>query len=77
MFNNLVDLSQDGWIVPGAGEPIASLIPSKVPLGEGYNEVLDAGKRYSRTHVIRHQQALGRKVRVLSTSLLSSESRLC
>lgn len=63
---------------PGAGEPIASLIPSKVPLGEGYNEVLDAGKRYSRTHVIRHQQAVGRKVRVLkSTLLLSSESILC
>ena len=44
------------------GEPVANLIPSKVPLGETFNELIDAGKRYSKTHVVRHQQALGRKV---------------
>ncbi|CAK9277141.1 unnamed protein product [Sphagnum jensenii] len=53
----------EGWSdCPGAGEPIARLIPSKVPLGESFNELLEPGKRYSRAHVVRHQQALGRKV---------------
>lgn len=52
-----------GWLdCPGAGDPICNLIPSKVPLGETFNELLDAGKRYSRRHVVRHQQAVGRKV---------------
>lgn len=53
----------EGWLdCPGAGDPICNLIPSKVPLGETFNELLDAGKRYSRRHVVRHQQAVGRKV---------------
>lgn len=47
------------------GEPVANLIPSKVPLGESFNELIDAGKRYSRAHVVRHQQAVGRKVSLL------------
>jgi hypothetical protein len=55
--------SVSGWSdCPSAGEPIARLIPSKVPLGESFNELLEPGKRYSRAHVVRHQQALGRKV---------------
>lgn len=53
----------EGWLdCPGAGDPIANLIPSKVPLGETFNELLDAGRRYSRRHVVRHQTALGRKI---------------
>lgn len=53
----------EGWLdCPHTGEPIANIIPSKVPLGETFNELLDPGKRFSRRHVVRHQQALGRKV---------------
>lgn len=45
------------------GEPCANLfIPTKVPLGERFNEVIPAGKRFSKTHVLRHQRANAREV---------------
>ena len=63
IFSHLLHNNCPGWLdCPGAGEPVVNLIPSKVPLGETFNELLDPGRRYSKKHVVRHQQALGRKV---------------
>eukprot|EP01018_Ginkgo_biloba_P032026 Gb_15931 [translate_table: standard] len=51
----------DGWIdCPGAGQPIACLIPSKVPLGESFNDCIGPGKRYSSKQVVHQQRVLGR-----------------
>ncbi|KAL1821555.1 hypothetical protein ACET3Z_016424 [Daucus carota] len=52
-----------GWLdCPGAGREISRLIPSKVPLGEHFNDSIVPGKRYSYRQVIRQQNALGRKI---------------
>ncbi|KAL2612317.1 hypothetical protein R1flu_024009 [Riccia fluitans] len=54
----------EGWLdCPSMGEPCAGfLIPSKVPLGERFNEVIPPGKRFSRTHVLRAQRAHQREI---------------
>ncbi|OAE31821.1 hypothetical protein AXG93_1838s1310 [Marchantia polymorpha subsp. ruderalis] len=54
----------EGWLdCPSMGEPCANLfIPTKVPLGERFNEVIPAGKRFSKTHVLRHQRANAREI---------------
>lgn len=37
-----------GWEdCPAFGHPLRGIIPSKVPLGAGFKEVVEAGKRYS------------------------------
>lgn len=38
------------------------MIPSKVPLGESFNDCIIPGKRYSFKQVLHHQRVLGRKV---------------
>lgn len=53
----------EGWIdCPAAGEPLANIIPSKVPLGEKFNDYIIPGKRYSSKQVIHRQRVLGRDV---------------
>ena len=45
-----------GWLdCPPAGQEINGIIPSKVPLGESFNDLVAPGKRYSSRQVI-HQQ---------------------
>ncbi|MBA0572294.1 hypothetical protein Golob_002647, partial [Gossypium lobatum] len=41
---------------------IGCIIPSKVPLGESYNDCIPPGKRYSFKQVIHQQRVLGRKL---------------
>ena len=58
-----------GWLdCPAAGHEIGCLIPSKVPLGEAFNDSVLPGKRYSSRQVIHQQRVLGRKASVLSFS---------
>lgn len=53
----------EGWIeCPKYGQPIAGLIPSKVPLGPHFNEVVEAGKRYSVQLAGRQLRSMGREV---------------
>ncbi|CAM6129287.1 unnamed protein product [Calypogeia fissa] len=54
----------EGWLdCPNMGEPVAGLlIPSKVPLGERFNEVIPPGKRFSKQHVLRTQRTRQREV---------------
>ncbi|KAK1384994.1 mRNA guanylyltransferase [Heracleum sosnowskyi] len=52
-----------GWLdCPTAGNEIGCIVPSKVPLGENFNDCILPGKRYSYKQVIRQQGVLGRKV---------------
>ncbi|XP_039044167.1 mRNA-capping enzyme-like isoform X2 [Hibiscus syriacus] len=52
-----------GWLdCPSAGQEIGFIIPSKVPLGEAYNDCIPPGKRYSFKQVIHQQRVLGRKL---------------
>lgn len=54
-----------GWIdCPSYGQEIDCFIPSKVPLGETFNECIPPGKRYSFKQVIHQQRVLGRRVSV-------------
>ncbi|KAL1194068.1 hypothetical protein V5N11_004113 [Cardamine amara subsp. amara] len=49
-----------GWLdCPGFGMEIGCIIPSKVPLGESYNEHVPPGKRYSFKQVVRNQRING------------------
>lgn len=51
----------DGWIdCPPVGQPLANLIPSKVPLGEAFNDCISPGKRYSSKQVVHQQRVLSR-----------------
>ncbi|KAM0991414.1 hypothetical protein ACFX13_009968 [Malus domestica] len=53
----------NGWLdCPAAGQEISLMIPSKVPLGESYNDCVPPGKRYSFKQVIHQQRVLGRKL---------------
>eukprot|EP00252_Welwitschia_mirabilis_P009903 TRINITY_DN22838_c0_g1_i1.p1 TRINITY_DN22838_c0_g1~~TRINITY_DN22838_c0_g1_i1.p1 ORF type:complete len:663 (-),score=125.64 TRINITY_DN22838_c0_g1_i1:857-2845(-) len=53
----------EGWIdCPSAGQPLGNIIPSKVPLGESFNDCIGPGKRYSWKQVVHQQRALGREV---------------
>lgn len=55
-----------GWLdCPAAGQEINFIIPSKVPLGEAFNDLVLPGKRYSSRQVIHQQRVLGRKVSAL------------
>ena len=55
-----------GWLdCPAAGNEICCMIPSKVPLGEAYNDCIAPGKRYSFKQVVHQQRVLGRKVSIL------------
>lgn len=53
-----------GWLdCPAYGnEILGALIPSKVPLGETFNEEILPGKRYSSKQVVHQQRVLNRKV---------------
>ncbi|KAJ4704509.1 mRNA-capping enzyme-like [Melia azedarach] len=52
-----------GWLdCPAYGQEINCIIPSKVPLGENFNDCIPPGKRYSFKQVIHQQRVLGRKL---------------
>ncbi|XP_059657806.1 uncharacterized protein LOC132304241 [Cornus florida] len=52
-----------GWLdCPAAGQEINFIIPSKVPLGDFFNDCVASGKRYSVRQAIRQQSFLGRKL---------------
>ncbi|PIA38958.1 hypothetical protein AQUCO_02700264v1 [Aquilegia coerulea] len=52
-----------GWLdCPAFGQGIGYIIPSKVPLGEFYNDYVVPGKRYSLRQVIHQQKVLGREL---------------
>lgn len=52
-----------GWLdCPSAGDELFCLIPSKVPLGEAYNDCIVPGKRYSFKQVIHQQRVSGKKL---------------
>ncbi|KAK7390624.1 hypothetical protein VNO78_25950 [Psophocarpus tetragonolobus] len=52
-----------GWLdCPSFGQEICYMIPSKVPLGESFNDCIAPGKRYSFKQVIHQQRVLGRKL---------------
>ncbi|KAI5663666.1 hypothetical protein M9H77_22989 [Catharanthus roseus] len=53
-----------GWLdCPAFGQEIAHImIPSKVPLGESFNDCVVPGKRYSFRQVMHQQRVLGRKL---------------
>nr|GEW53415.1 mRNA-capping enzyme-like [Tanacetum cinerariifolium] len=52
-----------GWLdCPAYGQEIGGLVPSKVPLGESFNDCIIPGKRYSFRQVIHLQRVLGRKL---------------
>ena len=52
-----------GWLdCPSFGQEICCMIPSKVPLGESFNDYIAPGRRYSFKQVIHQQRVLGRKV---------------
>lgn len=62
LFNHIVPHNA-GWLdCPASGQEIFCMIPSKVPLGESYNDCVPPGKRYSFKQVIHQQRVLGRKV---------------
>ncbi|KAK1556045.1 hypothetical protein Q3G72_034963 [Acer saccharum] len=52
-----------GWLgCPALGQEISCIIPSKVPLGEFFNDCIPPGKRYSFKQVIHQLRVLGRKL---------------
>ncbi|KAG8504221.1 hypothetical protein CXB51_002535 [Gossypium anomalum] len=52
-----------GWLdCPAVGKEIGRIIPSKVPLGESYNDCVPPGKRYSFKQAVHKQEVLGRKL---------------
>ncbi|XP_031127118.1 mRNA-capping enzyme-like isoform X1 [Ipomoea triloba] len=52
-----------GWLdCPSSGQDIGCIIPSKVPLGEHFNDCIEPGKRYSFRQVLHRQRVLGRKL---------------
>ncbi|KAI9196769.1 hypothetical protein LWI28_026842 [Acer negundo] len=52
-----------GWLeCPALGQDISCIIPSKVPLGEFFNDCIPPGKRYSFKQVIHQLRVLGRKL---------------
>ncbi|XP_051114210.1 uncharacterized protein LOC127239890 isoform X2 [Andrographis paniculata] len=52
-----------GWLdCPSHGQEINGLIPSKVPLGEAFNDCVPPGRRYSFRQVIHLQRVLDRKL---------------
>lgn len=58
-----------GWLdCPQYGDAVGYIIPSKVPLGESFNDKITLDKRYSPQQAIRQQRHLGREV---STDFIS------
>ncbi|XAR50866.1 mRNA (guanine-N(7)-)-methyltransferase [Bertholletia excelsa] len=52
-----------GWLdCPAYGQEINGIIPSKVPLGESFNDNVPPGRRYSLRQVIHQQRVLQRKL---------------
>ncbi|KAK6944694.1 mRNA capping enzyme, adenylation domain [Dillenia turbinata] len=52
-----------GWLdCPPCGQEIGGMIPSKVPLGESFNDYILPGNRYSFKQVIQRQRVQGRKL---------------
>ncbi|CAA2938458.1 mRNA-capping enzyme-like [Olea europaea subsp. europaea] len=52
-----------GWLdCPAFGQELNCIIPSKVPLGESFNDYILPGIRYSFRQVIHQQRVLGRKL---------------
>ena len=58
-----------GLDCPAFGQEIGCIIPSKVPLGESFNDAIIPGKRYSFRQVLHQQRVLGRKVEALELNL--------
>ncbi|CAA6663422.1 unnamed protein product [Spirodela intermedia] len=53
----------DGWIdCPSFGHCIDFMIPSKVPLGESFNDLVPPGRRYSFKQVIHQNRRAGREI---------------
>ncbi|XP_078446443.1 uncharacterized protein LOC144715411 [Wolffia australiana] len=53
----------DGWIdCPSFGQCIEFMIPSKVPLGESFNDAVPPGRRYSSKQVIHQNRRAGREI---------------
>ncbi|MFS7977311.1 putative mRNA (guanine-N(7)-)-methyltransferase [Helianthus anomalus] len=48
---------------------IGGIVPSKVPLGEAFNDCMVPGKRYSFRQVIHQQRVLGRKVSMRESNI--------
>ncbi|KAL4187197.1 hypothetical protein AMTRI_Chr09g37890 [Amborella trichopoda] len=52
-----------GWLdCPNSGKRIVAIIPSKVPLGESFNDFIAPGRRYSWKQVLRQQKVLGNEI---------------
>ncbi|KAI4301275.1 hypothetical protein L6164_034568 [Bauhinia variegata] len=52
-----------GWLdCPAYGQEIGCIIPSKVPLGESFNDYIPSEKRYSPKQAILQQRRLGREL---------------
>ncbi|KAG9441683.1 hypothetical protein H6P81_017537 [Aristolochia fimbriata] len=55
-----------GWLdCPRYGQHIGPLIPSKVPLGESFNEFIEPGKRYSLKQVVHKHRVQGKEIGML------------
>ncbi|KAK1280856.1 hypothetical protein QJS04_geneDACA019854 [Acorus gramineus] len=51
------------WLdCPPSGKGIERIIPSKVPLGESFNDAVEPGKRYSSKQVLHQQRVMGREI---------------
>ncbi|KAK1307652.1 hypothetical protein QJS10_CPA09g01274 [Acorus calamus] len=52
-----------GWLdCPPYGRVIGRIIPSKVPLGESFNDAVEPGRRYSSKQVLHQQRVLGHDI---------------
>jgi hypothetical protein len=62
IFLCLVYICITGWLdCPAHGQELGCIIPSKVPLGESFNDYIP-NKRYTPKQAIQQQRALGREV---------------
>ncbi|KAJ4834833.1 hypothetical protein Tsubulata_026289 [Turnera subulata] len=60
-----------GWLgCPAYGQAIGCIIPSKVPLGESFDQYIPCEHRYTPKHVIYQQRQLGREVSWLKAIVL-------
>ena len=52
-----------GWFdCPAHGQELGRIIPSKVPLGESFNDYIPHEKKYTPKQAIHQQRVLGREV---------------
>lgn len=63
-----------GWLdCPPCGQEISCMVPSKVPLGEFFNDYIAPGKRYSFRQVLQKQRVQGRKALGLVIDLTNTD----